>query len=324
MRKIVSSRHRLAALEVHRPERAEVADLAVARDGRPGSRRSCPARCTGCSKCSRDALEPIRRRVRRRQDWPSRVISLVARSSVLPSRGYRPDRGPHRSIATTGSGARVRRRAGATTTCWCRILDNARFAPSGGNRQGWRVIVLQRPDNQASPARALPRQLVRVPRPERRRADAVGRRSRTAPRNKRRSSMPAEIRAAAEAGPGGIAEHFDEAPVLLVVLADLRYLADGRPRPRPLHARRGRVDLSVRVEHPARRARRGTRRRRHDDGHPSEPEVKALLDVPDELAIAAVVALGHPVDPAHRPRRLRREPVVAFTSIDRYGGAPLP
>ena len=24
-----------------------------------------------------------------------------------------------------------------------RILDNARFAPSGGNRQGWRVIVVK-------------------------------------------------------------------------------------------------------------------------------------------------------------------------------------
>src|SRR4051812_24524324 len=27
-----------------------------------------------------------------------------------------------------------------------RILDNARFAPSGGNRQGWRVVVVKDPD----------------------------------------------------------------------------------------------------------------------------------------------------------------------------------
>jgi len=26
-----------------------------------------------------------------------------------------------------------------------KILDNARFAPSGGNRQGWRVIVVRDP-----------------------------------------------------------------------------------------------------------------------------------------------------------------------------------
>ena len=27
-----------------------------------------------------------------------------------------------------------------------RVLDTARFAPSGGNRQGWRVIVVRNPD----------------------------------------------------------------------------------------------------------------------------------------------------------------------------------
>ena len=27
-----------------------------------------------------------------------------------------------------------------------RVLDNARFAPSGGNRQGWRVVVVKNPD----------------------------------------------------------------------------------------------------------------------------------------------------------------------------------
>ena len=27
-----------------------------------------------------------------------------------------------------------------------RILDTARFAPSGGNRQGWRLVVVQNPE----------------------------------------------------------------------------------------------------------------------------------------------------------------------------------
>lgn len=27
-----------------------------------------------------------------------------------------------------------------------RILDTARFGPSGGNRQGWRVVVIRDPD----------------------------------------------------------------------------------------------------------------------------------------------------------------------------------
>ena len=38
-----------------------------------------------------------------------------------------------------------------------KILDNARFAPSGGNRQGWRVIVVRDPaTRQALSALAAP------------------------------------------------------------------------------------------------------------------------------------------------------------------------
>ncbi len=45
------------------------------------------------------------------------------------------------------------------------ILDDARFAPSGGNRQAWRVIVVK--DAVASPgaARPLPRRMARLHRP---------------------------------------------------------------------------------------------------------------------------------------------------------------
>jgi nitroreductase len=31
-----------------------------------------------------------------------------------------------------------------------RVLDNARFAPSGGNRQGWRVLVVQDSERRAA------------------------------------------------------------------------------------------------------------------------------------------------------------------------------
>ena len=48
-----------------------------------------------------------------------------------------------------------------------------------------------------------------------------------------------------------------------------------------------------------------------------EDEVKALLDAPDELAVAAVIALGRPV---HQLRRLKREPVSSFATLDRVTG----
>ncbi len=35
-----------------------------------------------------------------------------------------------------------------------KILDRARFAPSGGNRQGWRVIVVRDPATKAAARRA--------------------------------------------------------------------------------------------------------------------------------------------------------------------------
>ena len=31
-----------------------------------------------------------------------------------------------------------------------RLLENARFAPSGGNRQGWRVVVVRSPETRAA------------------------------------------------------------------------------------------------------------------------------------------------------------------------------
>jgi nitroreductase len=51
----------------------------------------------------------------------------------------------------------------------------------------------------------------------------------------------------------------------------------------------------------------------------SEPEVKELLHVPDEFAVAGVVALGKPVK---QLRKLTRAPVASFTSVDRFDGEP--
>jgi nitroreductase len=52
-----------------------------------------------------------------------------------------------------------------------------------------------------------------------------------------------------------------------------------------------------------------------------EDDVRALFDVPETCAVAALVVLGRPVTAA---RRLRRRPVEDFAWIDRYQGPPLP
>jgi hypothetical protein len=50
-----------------------------------------------------------------------------------------------------------------------------------------------------------------------------------------------------------------------------------------------------------------------------EVEVKELLGAHDDLALAAVVALGHPARPR---RRLTRAAVEEWTTIDRLDGPP--
>ena len=48
-----------------------------------------------------------------------------------------------------------------------------------------------------------------------------------------------------------------------------------------------------------------------------ERDVRALLGVPEEFVVAALLALGHPV---HQPKRLRRAQVADFTTRDRFDG----
>jgi nitroreductase len=199
-----------------------------------------------------------------------------------------------------------------------RVLDTARFAPSGGNRQGWRVVVVEDADR-----RRRLRDLYLDGWSEYLAMTAAGL-TPWAPVTDRE----AEARAIAEAphldgpSPAGrydFARDLDRVPVLLVVFADLRALA-AVDRDLDRYTLAGGASiypftwnllLAARAEGlggvvttmPIRR----------------EPEVKALFGAPDELAVAAVVALGHPV---RRPRRLTRRPVAEWATVDRVDGAP--
>ena len=113
------------------------------------------------------------------------------------------------------------------------VLDTARFAPSGGNRQGWRVVVVRDGDTR------------------RRLRDIY------------------------------LAGWYEYLAMSLAGLTPWAPLTD----------------------------------------RAAEPEVKALFDALDELVVAAVIALGHPV---RQPGRLTRTPVEGFATVDRIGGAPFP
>jgi nitroreductase len=55
---------------------------------------------------------------------------------------------------------------------------------------------------------------------------------------------------------------------------------------------------------------------------PAEPDVKRLLAIPDGVALAAYVLVGHRADPW--PKRLARRPVEDFAFAERYGQALAP
>lgn len=197
-----------------------------------------------------------------------------------------------------------------------RVLETARFAPSGGNRQGWRVVVLR----DAAVRRAIRdlyldgwydylamRQRGLTPW-----APVTDEAAETAAL----ADAPA-IRTAAASGPGGFAEHLDEVPVLLALLADLRALAAvDRGFARYTFAGGASVYpfawsvLLAAREHGLRGVMTTMPIRR-------EPELKQLLHAPDHLAVAGVLALGYPVD---EPRRLRRARVEEFTTVDTVDG----
>ncbi|MGI8331253.1 nitroreductase family protein [Actinomadura scrupuli] len=199
------------------------------------------------------------------------------------------------------------------------ILDIARFAPSGGNRQGWRAIVVRSPE--------LRRGLRDLYLPgwydylAQRAAGLVP----WAPITDRRAEREATANAAAiaeEAGrnPPGFAERLDEVPALLVVLADLRNLA-AVDRDADRYTFAGGASIYPFVWSILLAAR--------DTGLGGvmttmlvrrEQQVRTLLGVPDEFAVAAVLALGHPVV---RPTRLSRVPVEEFTTTDHFDGPRL-
>jgi len=199
-----------------------------------------------------------------------------------------------------------------------RVLDAARFAPSGGNRQGWRVVVVKDPE-----IRTRLRDLY-LPGWYDYLAIAGAGLTPWAPITDRVAETAAlagapAIADAAAAGSGGFAEHLDTVPVLLALFADLRCLAAvDREYERYTFAGGASVYpfawsllLAAREEGLAGVITTMAIRR--------EAEVKELLGAPHELALAAVIALGHPV---RQPRRLRRQPVEAFVTVDRLDGGP--
>jgi len=188
-----------------------------------------------------------------------------------------------------------------------RILDNARFAPSGGNRQGVRVIAVRDATTRQELAE------LSVPGAKRYLAQSANGES---PWNPLHARKVDDATVSATDGSVMVASLL-AAQVLLVICLDLGVVAAtdqdldriGVISGASVYPFVWNVLLAARNE--------------GFGGVPTtmavaqEPAVRSLLNIPDEYAVASVVPLGKPV---HQPTKLKRKPVQDFVTRERFDG----
>jgi nitroreductase len=186
-----------------------------------------------------------------------------------------------------------------------RALEAARFAPSGGNRQGWRVVVVEDAER-----RAALRDLY-LP-PWRAYLEQTGGARVLAEPDSFDAAVVRNVRRADE-----YANHLDRVPVHLVVgvrLPDLAVTDAALPRQSivggaSVYPFVQNLLLALRAE--ALGAALTTLL------VPAEAEVKRLLEIPEEIALAAHIGVGYRADAW--PKRLARRPVSEFAFQERWG-----
>lgn len=191
------------------------------------------------------------------------------------------------------------------------ILDNARFAPSGGNRQGTRIVIVR--------DTATRERLVEITKPGARRYQAQQRVGET-PWSAYVSSRVTDEEVAQAPVPAFLTEPVRKAAVVLVVCVDLRAVAAldkdldrvGIVAGASVYPFVWNVLLAARNE--------GFGGTITTMAVAEEPAMKELLGIPDPYAVAAVVPLGKPVK---QLRKLTRAGVGELTHLEHWEGGPL-
>jgi nitroreductase len=188
------------------------------------------------------------------------------------------------------------------------VLDDARFAPSGGNRQGWRVVVVK--------DRTSRQQMGELMQPVWDEYAAIAATGATPFTVVEPAEYAMPSRAAGRT-PNALLEKITDVPVVLVVGVDLGRLAvmdKDLDRP-PIAGGASVYPFCWNVLLAARA--RGLGGVITTFLLRAEPAAAPVLGLPADHALAAVIFLGHPV---HQPTRLRRAAVEEFTTVDRFGG----
>jgi len=191
-----------------------------------------------------------------------------------------------------------------------RILDHARFAPSGGNRQGWRVVVVRDPVTREKLAGLT------VPAAKRYTAQLQAREN---PWNTVEASAVDAATVERTAPMPRLLDPVRAAAVVLVVCVDLRLVAAtdqyldrvGVVGGASIYPFAWNILLAARHE--------GFGGNITTLAVAQEPGIKALLAVPPHFAVCAVMPLGRPAKPL---TRLRRRPVGEIATRERFDGPP--
>ena len=192
-----------------------------------------------------------------------------------------------------------------------RILDNARFAPSGANRQGWRVVVVREQDTKAAIAGMIEPTL---------QSYVAQRDAGEEPWNTVNPTAVTETEIAATEIPRGMVDKISYAPVVLLVFADLSVISSfdsgldriGVISGASIYPFAWNILLGARNEG------YGGTMTTFIAGR--EDELKNLLGVPTEYAFAAMIPLGKPVK---QLSKLSRKPVETFAVKERFDGEAL-
>jgi nitroreductase len=191
------------------------------------------------------------------------------------------------------------------------ILDNARFAPSGGNRQGTRIVIIRdRITRQALVDLTIPGAKKYV----------AQRQAGENPWNTISPSRVSDDQIAATEVPESFTAPLLEAAVVLVVCVDLRRVAAldkeldrvGIVGGASIYPLVWNILLAARNE--------GFGGTITTMAVAEEPRIRELLGLPDTYAVACVVPLGKP---AHQPRKLSRLDVAELTRLEHWEGGPL-
>jgi len=191
------------------------------------------------------------------------------------------------------------------------IFDHARFASSGGNRQGWRVIVVRDPATKRALADLSGFAAKRYA------AQAANGES---PWN---TIDPPGVDAATierTPPPRHLTEPIATAPVVLVICVDLKVVASmdqdlervGVVSGASIYPFAWNVLMAARHE--------GFGGTMTTLATAQEPKIQTLLGIPRHVAVCAVMPLGRPV---RELTKLTRKSVAEFTMRERWGGPSL-